>query len=728
MKIGVKLAVTISIFNLIGIGLLVGVTLMLSQREITRLVDDHAESIAFQSSEKIQNWLNEHLYPLRSLAHVMEAYKEIPPEQRRDYCNRMMRQIVLKTPTMTGVYANWSPNGLDGMDEAYANTPGTDETGRYISSWGLVDGKLRVSAIRGFSWDMITHIPNFGEEYILDPAVYPFSDGNQLIANMGVPVRDPDTNATVGILGNVIMLSTIQSIVEEIKPFGDDHAMVFSSGGIIAAHQDPNRIGKNLADSETDTFGPFLDTMVKAVTDGTAASFSYQPSDSDSVIQYYAVPFTVGHASRPWTVVVEVSRNTIMAPVYQMLGICVLIGFLSMILMSIGVFSMARSISRPINTLARLLKDISKGDLTKTISITAKNELGDLARYFNFTIDQIKHLVVSIKQEAQTLSQTGGELATNMTETAASINEITANIQSIKTQTNRQVASVKDANTIMGQMVEHIDLINDQIEKQADCVNQSSSAVEQMLANIQSVTQTLVTNGDNVTNLAQAAETGRNGLQEVALDIQEIARESEGLLEINEVIEHIASQTNLLSMNAAIEAAHAGETGKGFAVVADEIRKLAESSREQSKTISDVLHKIKESIDKITASTQAVLVNFEAINDGVKTVTDQERQIRDAMEEQGSGSKAILESIERLNEITGEVERSARGMRGGSREVIKESRTLEGISSEIGERIQEMASGAEQMDTAVNRVHEISIENKEQIETLMEEVSRFKVD
>ncbi|MHB9293059.1 methyl-accepting chemotaxis protein, partial [Hollandina sp. SP2] len=254
------------------------------------------------------------------------------------------------------------------------------------------------------------------------------------------------------------------------------------------------------------------------------------------------------------------------------------------------------------------------------------------------------------------------------------------------------------------------------------------SAVEQMLANIQSVTQTLVTNGDNVTNLAQAAETGRNGLQEVAMDIQEIAHESEGLLEINEVIEHIASQTNLLSMNAAIEAAHAGEAGKGFAVVADEIRKLAESSREQSKTISDVLHKIKESIDKITRSTQEVLVNFEAINDGVKTVTDQERQIRDAMEEQGSGSKAILESIERLNEITGEVERSARGMRGGSHEVIKESRTLEGISSEIGEGIQEMASGAEQMDTAVNRVHEISIENKEQIETLMEEVSRFKVD
>jgi methyl-accepting chemotaxis protein len=249
-----------------------------------------------------------------------------------------------------------------------------------------------------------------------------------------------------------------------------------------------------------------------------------------------------------------------------------------------------------------------------------------------------------------------------------------------------------------------------------------------MLANIQSVTQTLVKNETNVTNLARASEVGRQGLQEVAADIQEIARESAGLLEINGVIEHIASQTNLLSMNAAIEAAHAGESGKGFAVVAEEIRKLAESSSEQSKTISEVLHKIKGSIDKITTSTHEALQNFEAINDGVKRVTDQETHIRKAMEEQGTGSKAILESIERLNEITGEVERSAQEMRGGSREVIQESKTLEGISTEIGAGIQEMASGAEQIDTAVNRVHEISMENKEQIAALMEEVSRFKVD
>jgi methyl-accepting chemotaxis protein len=374
-----------------------------------------------------------------------------------------------------------------------------------------------------------------------------------------------------------------------------------------------------------------------------------------------------------------------------------------------------------------VLKDVAEGDLTKEIAVHTKDELGNLARYLNFTVDRIKGLVLSIRKEADMLSQTGSELATNMNETAASINEITANIQSIKTQTSRQQTSVKGTGTIMEQVVANIETLNNRIQKQSECVSQSSAAVEQMLANINSVTQPLVKNEGNVTKLAQAAEVGRSGLQEVSGDIQEVARESAGLMEINGVMENIASQTNLLSMNAAIEAAHAGEAGKGFAVVADEIRKLAESSSEQSKTISDVLKKIKDSIDKITASTADVLRNFEAISQGVKTVTDQEANVRSVMEEQETGSKTILETIGSLNELTGEVKGSAAGMLGNSRAVIQESKALERITAEIGNGMTEMASGAEQIDTAVHRVNDISVENKRQIELLMAEVSRFKV-
>ena len=212
--------------------------------------------------------------------------------------------------------------------------------------------------------------------------------------------------------------------------------------------------------------------------------------------------------------------------------------------------------------------------------------------------------------------------------------------------------------------------LNEHVEEQTSSVAASSSATEQMIANIRSVTDTLSNNNKNVKELQEASVAGHTSLSEVVSDIQEIARESESLLEINAVMENIAGQTNLLSMNAAIEAARAGESGKGFAVVAGEIRKLAESSSQQSNTISGVLKSIKDSIDKITRSTDTVLGKFNAIENGVKTVAKQEDLIVTAMEEQGQGSKQILKAVSNVNEITHQVREAARRMVETSKEAM----------------------------------------------------------
>jgi methyl-accepting chemotaxis protein len=192
-------------------------------------------------------------------------------------------------------------------------------------------------------------------------------------------------------------------------------------------------------------------------------------------------------------------------------------------------------------------------------------------------------------------------------------------------------------------------------------------------------------------------------------------------------MQNIASQTNLLSMNAAIEAAHAGEAGRGFAVVADEIRKLAESSSVQSKTIGGVLKKIKDSIDKITRSTDNVLTKFEMIEQGVKIVAEQEDNIRHAMEEQGHGSKQILQASAEVNNVTQQVKSGSVEMLAGSQEVIKESKNLEMVTQEITNGMNEMAVGAEQVDKAVTDVNELTMRTKENITSLMQSVSRFKV-
>jgi methyl-accepting chemotaxis protein len=199
-------------------------------------------------------------------------------------------------------------------------------------------------------------------------------------------------------------------------------------------------------------------------------------------------------------------------------------------------------------------------------------------------------------------------------------------------------------------------------------------------------------------------------------------------LEINSVMENIASQTNLLSMNAAIEAAHAGEAGKGFAVVADEIRKLAESSAEQSKTTTAMLKKVKGSIDSITASSNDVLSRFEVIDSGVKTVSQHEQNILNAMEEQEVGGQQLLKAIARLKELSVSVERGSDEMTTTGGQLIKQTNELISNSNDVINGMNEMLNGAiQQIRTAVTHVDEMSTENTKNFEDLKLETNKFKV-
>jgi methyl-accepting chemotaxis protein len=385
-------------------------------------------------------------------------------------------------------------------------------------------------------------------------------------------------------------------------------------------------------------------------------------------------------------------------------------------------------IKKPFESMMRTLEEIAaEWDMTKRFEIYGKDETGRLAGFFNLTFEKMEKLLKDIKDQSAAMSDLGIALAANMNESAAAVNQIAAAIQNIKSRMLNQSASVTETTAAMEQITGNIGKLSGHVDRQTLSVSQSSSAVEEMLANIQSVTQTLVKNADNVRELMESSDAGRSGLREVAADIQEIARESEGLLEINAVMENIASQTNLLSMNAAIEAAHAGEAGKGFAVVADEIRKLAESSSEQSKTIGTVLKKIKGSIDTITYSTGKVLDKFEAIDNAVRIVSDQETNIRAAMEEQGAGSKQILDAIAALNGITGQVKGGSEEMLSGSRGVIRESKNLGIATEEITRGINEMAAATDQINTAINQVNELSLQNRDNIDMLVRQVSVFKI-
>jgi methyl-accepting chemotaxis protein len=724
MKIKIKLSMlVIAIMALVISGL---AALLLSQAS-GMSHEATLQSIRNLTGQRAEYWKGRedgNLRVLKTLASVMSGYEDLPPQARRDRFDNILESTIKAEKYMIDLYTVWKPDAIDGLDSEFG--------GQYAATFTRENGIIesRRSADINASMAYLSGV-NADKDRVEPPFQRTVNGKDVFLFKMMVPITNPRTGEIVGGVGCVLPLDVIQPILESVIKSHEEIIImvIYANNGQILSHVFPERVGKMIYDVDLE-FGAHIDRAVNALREGKRFEGEVYDTTFKTNVFLNMEPFRIGNSDMTWSVLIGTAESYIMQDVTRMTRYTIMITVISIIAAAVVVFFVLTYITKPIVKVTETLKDISEGegDLTRAIPIKGSDEITDLSRYFNKTIEKIKNLIMIMKKQVITLYDTGNELASNMSQTTAAVNEIAANIQTIKERITSQGASVNETGETMEQITKNINKLNEHIEAQAASVTESSASIEQMLANIKSVTNTLVKNDESMRELIGASETGRTSLENVVNDIQEISQESEGLLQINSVINNIASQTNLLSMNAAIEAAHAGNAGKGFAVVADEIRKLAESSREQSKIIGNVLKKMKESIDKITNSTSHVLSEFEMIHTGVKTVSDQEDSILHAMEEQNEGSKQILEAVQELNSITQQVKGESVEMLEGSAEVIVESKNLDNVTREITRRINEMATGADQINTAIKNVNEISVKNKENIELLVEEISMFKVE
>jgi methyl-accepting chemotaxis protein len=739
MKLKMKLGFFVMVIILAVGGGIAAVLLTRAMALQTQAAHTIMEKTAGLYAKDLRLRYTEYMDMVKFMAQIMQSYREVSRNERRGKYDEQLLSMLSANPRLTDVFTVWKPGVLDGREAEFAGSPGSDERGSYITQYTRESETIVRRAYPAYR----ELLEGLGEkEYITDPVFRNVNGSPVLVSEMIYPII-LENGRVIGAVGVGLDLSYSMNLIANIKPgleLGVEaveglseeeergvlgYAAFYANDGTTVATPLTERIGKKFQETAADIFGDNgIAAAEKALNDGKPALVAHE----GSILAVY--PFVIGDSDSFWAVVTVVPTRTVLKAVDELVWFALILMAVSVTAAALIIFFTANRITRPITKVSLTLKDISEGegDLTKNINIQSSDEIGDLSKYFNLTLGKIKDMVVVIKNQSAALFNVGNELSSNMTQTAAAVNQITANIQGIKGRMLNQSASVTQANATMQQITSNIDQLNTQVEKQTASVSKSSSAIEEMIANIQSVTVTLTKNTENIRELTEASEVGRSGLEEVSTNIQQIVRESEGLLEINAVMENIASQTNLLSMNAAIEAAHAGEAGKGFAVVADEIRKLAENSGEQSKTISAVLKKIKDSIDNITNSTHEVLSKFAAIDRGIKTVSQQAENIRNAMEEQSVGSQQILEVIGELNEITIQVKDGSGEMLEGSREVIREGKNLEMVTQEITNGMNEMALGADQINTAVHEVSNKGDQNRENIDILIHEVSRFKVE
>ena len=543
---------------------------------------------------------------------------------------------------------------------------------------------------------------------------YKSNTGNMVIS-FAKAVLSPNSSEIIGVVGVDVSLAKLDMFMASIKIGKSGYCLLLEEDGTILV--DPKHkevVAKNLKNCGIATYN-------KIASVGKDENFYIYVDGIKYQSQVYDVDALDGK------VVVLVERNELLEIFYTLLINMSLITLGLLILSFLISVILSKKLKKYFSRMEGVFKQIAKGDTTARINYEINDEIGRLMEYFDLSIEHMGIMLQTLVKETSQMVNVGNTLSDDMMVTMNSAKHVTTNINGIQEEILRQASSVTEILSTIEQAIRIIELLDESIDKQNSSVGNGLHQMEGITQSISTITEMLQKNNELIKNLLVKTVQGKDGAKMANEVVTQIAEKSDSLLEASLVIQNIASQTNLLAMNAAIEAAHAGEAGKGFAVVADEIRKLAEESNAQGKQIAISLKETIEIIKNLIEAGNGAEAIFGEVYDLTNNISGQEDLIERELKEQAKGTNVAFNMMKDIREVAIGIKDGSSEMLEGNHAVADEMKKLDALTRIISNSMSEMTQGANEITDTIVEANDITQKNKESIDSIVEIMNKFTV-